>query len=118
MSDRVTMPRTWPFERTRTAGFDLDSNFAIASTGCAASTIGNGGSITWLTVASSSFVSSRLLAESDQSLTEPTQLAPSMIGSCDTSCSDMSRNACLTVVPGATLTTGWSVGGFELNTLS
>ena len=61
MSDRVTMPCTVPFERTRTAGFDFDSSFATAVHRLrASSTIGNGASITWPTVASSSFVSSRL----------------------------------------------------------
>ena len=43
---------------------------------------------------------SRLFADSDQSLTEPTQFAPSITGSCDTSCSDISRSAWRTVVPG------------------
>src|SRR5262249_20233190 len=105
MSDRVTIPCTFPLERTRTAGFDFESSLATLSTGCATSTTGNGGSITSLTVASSSLVLSRLFADNDQSLTDPTQFAPSMTGSCDTSCNDMSPSACRTVAPGATLTT-------------
>ena len=48
-------------------------------------TIGNGESIISLTVVSSSFGFSRLFCDRDQSLTEPTQLAPSITGSCDTS---------------------------------
>src|SRR5436190_21126905 len=104
MSERVRMPWTLSFDRTSTAGFDFDNNFATLSTGWLMSTTGNGPSITSPTVASSSFVLSRLLADNDQSLTDPTQLVPSITGSCDTSWSDMSRSACRTVAPVVTLT--------------
>ena len=45
---------------------------------------------------------------SADSLTEPTLLAPSSTGSCETPCWLMSLSACRTAAPGATLTTGGS----------
>ena len=94
------MPARRPPLRTSTAGFAFDNSLAIASTDWVESTTGKGASMMSLTVASSSFVFSRLLAESDQSLTEPTQLSPSITGSWETSCSVIRPTACRTLAPG------------------
>ena len=64
----------------------------MSSTDCVASTTGKGGSMMSLIVASSSFVFSRLLRIAT-TLTDPTQLSPSMTGSCETSCSVIRRSA-------------------------
>ena len=74
-----------------------------------ASTVGNGASMTSLTVASSTLASARLFADNAQSETDPTHRSRSITGSCDTSCRLMSRSACRTVEPGATLTTAGCV---------
>src|SRR5687768_4237713 len=115
MSERVTIPCTTPCSWTRTAGFDLESSLTTLSTGWSDDIIGNGESIISLTAVSSSFGFSRLFCDNDQSLTEPTQLAPSMTGSCDTSCSVMSPIAWRTLAPGATLTTAGDRKSTRLN---
>src|SRR6476469_1184476 len=94
MSDRVTIPRIVPLVRTRTAGFDFDNSFTTLSTGWSPEIIGNGDSITSLTVESSSLGFSRLFCDSDQSLTEPTQFWSSITGNCDMSWSAISPSAC------------------------
>src|SRR6185312_7774225 len=104
-SERVTMPAMRSCDRTSTAGFDLVSSFTTLSSDCPDSTNGNGASITSLTVASRSFVFSSALADITPSLTEPTQLLPSITGSCDTSCRFMRRSAWRTVAPVPTDTT-------------
>ena len=116
-SDRVTIPDTVPSRRTSTAGFDLESSFATDSTGCPASTVGKGASITSLTVASSSLGFSRLFPESAQSLYVPTQPPPYITGICETSCCCMSRIACRTVDPGATLTIAGALPVFAPSTV-
>ena len=79
--------------------------------------MGNGESIISLTVVSSSFGFSRLFCDNDQSLTDPMQFAPSITGSWETSCRLISPIACLTVAPGATLTTEGAVPFFLPSTL-